>query len=143
MQSYQDRREEILRETMRIAEVFARREATKSAHLEDIMKGEVGAIALYKLIVATEGLGLYGIGQPVSSTQWNLLRDQITRYELLVEVLPKSELKPLELVIQEQVADIAARSRNIESIQPLVMHEQLTERLDAMRKAKLKIAGEE
>lgn len=141
--NYREERRDLLKEMLSISESFVRREAAKMQLLKEIMEGKVGSEALYNLLASTEGLGLYGVGHPVRPTDWDLFRAQVARYELLREYLTEEELKPLMLIIQEQAADLAARSRNIEAIQPLILHEQLTERLRAMKRAQIQLAGSE
>ncbi len=136
MPVYEDERREMLREQLKFAEVFARREAAKMKLLEEVMQGEIDAESLYKMIAATEGVGLYGIEHPVDHKDWNLLREQITRYILFSRRLTKDELLPLELIIKEQAADIAARSRNLYSIQPLLQVDQIQDRMDWLRRSR-------
>ena len=110
----------------------------------DLAISEMSGLQVPKMLIAsTEGIGMYGIDHPVEHKDWNLLREQITRYLLFSTRLPARELFPLELMIKEQAGDIAARSRNLYAIQPLLMTEQIKDRLDAVRRARqLPIAGE-
>ena len=141
--TYEDERRELLAEQLRFAEAFVRREAAKMELLQEVMQKPIEKETLYNLIASTEGIGMYGIDHPVEHKDWNLLREQITRYLLFSTRLPARELFPLELMIKEQAGDIAARSRNLYAIQPLLMTEQIKDRLDAVRRARqLPIAGE-
>lgn len=133
---YTEERREALEEMVQFAEAFVRREAAKMQLLEQVMHGEITTDTLYNLVASTEGIGMYGVEQKVSHKDWNLLREQITRYILFSKRLTKDELLPLELIIKEQAADIAARSRNIYAIQPLLHPKQLDDRMKWVEKAR-------